>query len=173
MNDPTDAIIYGPSTSNKIERWWRELHERLEKFFKKQLTMLSRRRENDPHNALNRQLIAYVFIPVVQCECDFFVRYWNSHRIRVQDKLEIPAGIPNHICSFPGHYGGTNMGVSSYKDELREVAELSGVMDGDVFDFLEPRGRRECLQLLSNPERVESKDAIEAFKFLKRNIKFS
>lgn len=27
MNDPTDAIIYGPSTSNKIERWWRELHE--------------------------------------------------------------------------------------------------------------------------------------------------
>ena len=28
MDDPTDSIIYGPSTSNKIERWWRELHER-------------------------------------------------------------------------------------------------------------------------------------------------
>ena len=33
MDDPTDPIIYGPSTSNKIERWWRDLHERLEKFF--------------------------------------------------------------------------------------------------------------------------------------------
>ena len=33
MNDPTDSIIYGSSTSNKIERWWRELHERLKKFF--------------------------------------------------------------------------------------------------------------------------------------------
>ena len=172
MNDPTDAIIYGPSTSNKIERWWRELHERLEKFFKEQLTMLLRGREYDPHSALDRQLLAYVFIPVVQRECDIFVRYWNSHRIRVQDKLEIPAGVPDHIFSFLGHYGGTNMGVPLNKDELREVAELSGVMDGDVFDFIEPRVKRECLQLLSNPERVESKDAIEAFKFLKRNIKF-
>ena len=69
MNDPTDAIIYGPSTSNKIERWWRELHERLEKFFKEQLTMLLRGREYDPHSALDRQLLAYVFIPVVQLEC--------------------------------------------------------------------------------------------------------
>lgn len=87
----------------------------------------------------------------------------------MQDKLEIPAGVPDHIFSFPGHYGGTNMGVPLNKDELREVAELSGVMDGD---FIEPRVKRECLQLLSSPERVESKDAIEAFKFLKRNIKF-
>lgn len=69
MNDPTDAIIYGPSTSNEIERWWRELHECLEKFFKEQLTMLLRRREYDPHSALDRQLLAYVFIPVVQLEC--------------------------------------------------------------------------------------------------------
>ena len=33
MDDPTDSIIYGPSTSNKIERWWRELHERFFFFF--------------------------------------------------------------------------------------------------------------------------------------------
>ena len=84
----------------------------------------------------------------------------------------IPAGVPDHIFSFPGHYGGINMGVPLNKDELREVAEWSGVMDGDVFDFIEPRVKRECLQLLSNPERVESKDAIKALKFLKRNIKF-
>ena len=37
MDDPTDAVIYGPSTTNKIERWWCELHERLETFFKTQL----------------------------------------------------------------------------------------------------------------------------------------
>jgi len=90
----------------------------------------------------------------------------------VQDKLEIPAGVPDHIFSFQGHYGGTNMGIQLHKDELREVAELSGVMDGDMFNLIEPRVRRECLPLLSNLERVESKDAIKAFKFLKRNIKF-
>ena len=34
MEDVVDSIIYGPSTSNKIERWWRELHEWFEQYFK-------------------------------------------------------------------------------------------------------------------------------------------
>ena len=95
--------------------------------------MLLRGREYDSQSALDRQLLAYVLIPVVQHESDIFVRYWNSHGIRMQDKL-------------------------------RGVAKLSRVMDGDVFDFITPRVRRECLQLLSNPEKVESKDTSEAFK---------
>ena len=170
MDDPTDSIIYGPSTSNKIERWWRELHDRLEKFFKEQLIALLRGREYDPHVALRRRLLAYVFIPIVQRECDIFVKYWNCHRIRSQDKLEISAGVPDHIFSFPEQYWGTNMGIPLSNDQLREVAEVSGVMDEDVLDFIDPRVKRECLQLLPNPEKVESKNAIEAFRFLKRNI---
>ena len=82
MDDPTDSIIYGPSTSNKMERWWRDLHERLETFFKGQLTVLLRRREYDPLNSTDRQLLAHVFIPIVQRECDIFVKCWNSHRIK-------------------------------------------------------------------------------------------
>ena len=39
-----------------------------------------------------------------------------------------------------------------------------------MLDFIDPRMKRECLQLLPNPEKVESKNAIEAFRFLKRNI---
>ena len=146
--------------------------KRVEKFFKEQLTTLLRGREYDPHRALDRQLLAYVFIPVVQRDCDIFVRYWNSHRILGQDKLEIPAGVPDHMFSFPEQYGGTNLKIPLGKDELIEVAELSGVMDGDVFDFIEARVRIECQQLISNPERIESKDAVEAFRFLKRNINF-
>ena len=75
MGDPTDSVIYGPSTSNKIERWWRDLHERLEKFFMSQLSELLRGRENDPHNALDRQLLAYVYVLIIQRECDIFVEY--------------------------------------------------------------------------------------------------
>ena len=76
-----------PQQATRSSDGWRELHERLEKFFKEQLTVLLRGREYDPHSALDRQLLAYLFIPVVQRECDIFVRYWNSHRIRVQDKF--------------------------------------------------------------------------------------
>ena len=31
LDDPVDSVIYGPSTTNKIDRWWRDLHDRLEK----------------------------------------------------------------------------------------------------------------------------------------------
>ena len=97
MEDPADSIIHGPSTSNKIERWWRDLHERFEAFFKEQLTVLLRRREYDPLNSTDRQLLAYVFIPIVQRECDICVKYWNSHRIHGQDKVEISTGVPEHV----------------------------------------------------------------------------
>ena len=30
FENPVDSVVYGPSTTNKIERWWRDLHERLE-----------------------------------------------------------------------------------------------------------------------------------------------
>jgi mitochondrial fission protein ELM1 len=50
MDDPLYSIIYGPSTSNKIERWWRDLHERLERYFKEQSNTLLKGMEYDPHN---------------------------------------------------------------------------------------------------------------------------
>ena len=83
-----------------------------------------------------------------------------------QDKLETSAGVPDHIFSFPEQYGGTNIGIPLTNIQLREVAEGSGVMDEDVLDFIDPRVKRECLQFLPNPEKVESKNAIEAFRFL-------
>lgn len=30
LEDATKSVVYGPSTQNKIERWWRELVERME-----------------------------------------------------------------------------------------------------------------------------------------------
>ena len=40
LDDATDSVLYGPSTQNKIERWWRDLLERMERFFKDQLKLL-------------------------------------------------------------------------------------------------------------------------------------
>eukprot|EP00794_Sanderia_malayensis_P007664 gene7664-8500_t len=68
-DDGTKFVIYGPSTSNKIERWWKDLHERMEKFFKMQLNELLDRRDYDPHNMIDRKLLSFLFIPVIQREC--------------------------------------------------------------------------------------------------------
>lgn len=52
--DPAETVIYGPSTSNQIERWWKELHERLEKFYKQPLNWLKDQGYYDPHNEIHR-----------------------------------------------------------------------------------------------------------------------
>ena len=54
LDDVTETILYGPSTQNKIERWWRELHERMEKFFKQQLKELVEIGEYDSSDEIDR-----------------------------------------------------------------------------------------------------------------------
>lgn len=169
MDDAVDSIIYGPSTSNKIERWWRDLHERFEQYFKEQLAYLLQRRYYDPHNMLDRQLLAYVFIPVVQRECDIFVSNWNTHRIREQKNLLLPTGVPNHMFSFPENYGGTQSGIPVSREQLREVAEISGLLD-PVPQDVELGIREECERLLPNPNGLESNKVKEAYVFLKENL---
>lgn len=38
----------------QIERWWKELHERLEKYFKEKLIWLKNEHHYNPHNATDR-----------------------------------------------------------------------------------------------------------------------
>ena len=45
-------------------------------------------------------MLAFVYIPVVQKECDIFVENWNSHRIREQKDLNLPTGILDHVFFF-------------------------------------------------------------------------
>ena len=40
IDDPADTVIYGPSTENRIERFWKKLYERMEQYFKDQLKRL-------------------------------------------------------------------------------------------------------------------------------------
>ena len=34
VDEASETVIFGPSTANQIERWWKELHKKLEKFYK-------------------------------------------------------------------------------------------------------------------------------------------
>ena len=36
LENLTDAVLYGPSSQHKIERWWQDFQERIEKFLKDQ-----------------------------------------------------------------------------------------------------------------------------------------
>ena len=54
LEDATESILYGPSTQNKIERWWRELLERMENLFKAQLSTLAEDGHYDPSDETDR-----------------------------------------------------------------------------------------------------------------------
>lgn len=60
---------------------------------------------------MDRHLLAFVFIPVIQKEMDIFREMiWNSHRVRAQKEAQMPKGIPNHLYSFPETYGAQECG---------------------------------------------------------------
>ena len=54
LDDPTACVLHGPSTQNKIERWWRELHQRMEKYFKCQLRSFVEGGHYDPGDQTER-----------------------------------------------------------------------------------------------------------------------
>ena len=93
---------------------------------------------------LYRNLLAYVYIPVLQKELDTFrVSVWNNHRIRKERDKDLPTGVPDHIYHFPDQYGGERCGLALTDEQLQEVAELSGVLDG-TNDYLNEAFRNEC-----------------------------
>ena len=169
-DDATETVIYGPSTSNKIERWWRDLHERMEKFFKHQLCDLLESHDYNPHNPLDRCLLSYIFLPVIQNECSIFVDLWNTHRIRKQKGLKLSTGVPNHMYDFPHKYGGQQHGILVTQENLQEVAELSGIMEASK--SLLDEEIKHCFEIiLPNPVAIESNKVAQAFRFVKQSLK--
>ena len=95
--------------------------------------------------------VIYVYIPIVQRECNTFVDYWNSHRIRAQEKLEIPTGIPNHMFSFPENYGATNKGICLSEEDINEVADVSGVIATRMHALKKSQGNNRAIYTTGGP----------------------
>lgn len=171
FENPSDSVIYGPSPTNKIERWWRDLHHRLEKYFKEQLKHLLDTNAYDPENIEDRKMLAYIYIPVIQRECDKFVSLWNSHRIRSQKGLELPCGVPDHMFNFPEKYGGAKDGYPVSTELLEELAEFSSVLQAPC-DFLDENQREQFELVVRNVDQIESCDAKDAYLLLKSRTFF-
>ena len=66
----------------------------------------------DPDDEMDRHMLAFVFIPVIQKEMDIFREtIWNSHRVRSQKEANTAKGIPNHLYAFPESYGAQECGM--------------------------------------------------------------
>ena len=124
----------------------------------------------DPKNTGDREMLAYILIPVIQREIDVFKDVvWNTHRIRHQKDTELPSGIPNHIFSFPEEYGIQNCGMIVTENRLREAAECSGVLDVED-DFLSSETREQFDLVFPTPNNLKNEEWIDTYRQLKQNI---
>ena len=165
---PEDIVEYGSSTSNRIEHWWREFHERLGNFFKFQLQQLLEQGLYDREDENDRKILAYVFIPIVQREIDLFVELWNNSRTRFQRNTLMPDGIPNVIYDSPEEYNLEEKCGHLSREELAEAAEASGVLHVSD-DYVDEAFRAECARHLPGVESVQAKGSARKCREL-RNI---
>ena len=74
------------------------------------------------------------------------------------------------MLDFPEQYGGENIGIPLAQDQLQDVAEISGVMDADMFGYMNENIARQCSQYLPSVGTVTCKDAIDAYRFVKSKV---
>ena len=146
--------MLGPSTSNKIERFWKDLHESLERRFKELLAGLLSSGMYDPHNAADRDILAAVFIPVVQKCLDTYAAEYNNHRIKAQKDLLLPTGIPEVMWTCPEEYGATECGVPLSEADFDFLRTESGMNNVSTELVLMEEVRRALSAFSNAPEPV-------------------
>ena len=115
--------------------------------------------------------MAFVFNPVIQRECEIFMRLWNTHRIRQQKVFALPTGIPNHMyLKLPRKLQCNQQGFSLKREDICEVAELSGVLEASV-DYLDVEVREDLESIICNSSETESENVAHAFECLKTTLK--
>lgn len=109
-------------------------------------------------------------MPVIQKELDIFREtVQNTHRVRKQKNKELPTGVPEHIYTCPNQYGAEKCGHVITEEQLREVAEFSGVLD-NTDDFLDDTFRQECQRHILDTDDIKPAQASNAYWFLRDNF---
>ena len=147
LEDLSESVMFGKSAANQIERWWRELHDCFEKYFKEQLMHILQQGHYDPQKEIYRSIIAFVYIPALEREMHFFVTNCNNHQIRFQKDTILPDGAPEHIYSFPEKYSFEKCGLSISEEQLQQLVELSRVQRISN-EYLENDFKNRCAELV-------------------------
>lgn len=168
-------VMHGTSTQNKIERWWRELHHRMEVFFKQQLSSLIDQGIYDSSCELDRNILAYVYIPIIQKELDIFKNVvWNHSRGRTQKGKALPTGIPEVMFEHPEGCNppGEDYGCFIPPEAFTEISQMPRIAEflNNSFDFMDPEVRLLCERLIPNPSLHKSHEADMVYSNLRAEV---
>ncbi|CAL9699776.1 unnamed protein product [Knipowitschia caucasica] len=98
------SFIWGRSTANqRIESWWGILRKECVEFWLEHFHRL--KNEGDfVGDFLDKNLILFCFLGLIQDELDFTKESWNSHVIRPSRNDNVPHGRPNAMYFIPELY---------------------------------------------------------------------
>ncbi|XP_061096945.1 uncharacterized protein LOC133127793 [Conger conger] len=100
-----NSCIYGRSTGNqRIESWWGILRKQSVQFW---MNMFKAHQDNGHFSGdfLDKSLIQFCFLNLVQKEVDEVVRTWNTHKIRPRPGQYVHGGRPVIMYTVPQVYG--------------------------------------------------------------------
>ncbi|KAK2810384.1 hypothetical protein Q5P01_000407 [Channa striata] len=139
-DDPLDSYLEGASTANqRIEYWWGFLRRQCVQFW---LALLGNLRENGLFDGglLDKSLLQFCCLGLIQNELDETAQVWNAHHIRPSKNLNVPSGRPNVMYSLPELYRTRDF-LSPVEDEHVQLCKsecvfrLSVPCDPDVYEL--------------------------------------
>ncbi|XP_043976973.1 uncharacterized protein LOC122833467 [Gambusia affinis] len=103
-NDLLESYLEGASTANqRIEYWWRFLRTECMEFW---LSLFADIRDNGFFDGefLDKSILQFCCMGLIQDELDDTAQVWNTHRIRPTKNLQVPSGRPNVMYALPELY---------------------------------------------------------------------
>ncbi|VDI06261.1 Hypothetical predicted protein [Mytilus galloprovincialis] len=95
------SFLKGVSTANqRIEAWWSVLRKQNSQFW---INFFGIMRDSGDFSGdfLDKNLIQFCFMNIIQRELNQVVKVWNAHRIRGTKNMNSPNGRPNIMFSLP------------------------------------------------------------------------
>ncbi|XP_031333807.1 uncharacterized protein LOC116176151 [Photinus pyralis] len=139
-NSRLPPFLYGSShTNQRIESWWSILRKHNSQFW---INLFSELRNDGLFNGtfLDKSIVQYCFMDLIQNELNTIVLEWNSHYIRKNKNGTCPPGRPDLLYNFPEVYNCENyiteinsLHVQNCEDEC--IFLNSPCADEDVFNL--------------------------------------
>ncbi|XP_071956877.1 uncharacterized protein [Antedon mediterranea] len=140
LSKENSSFIRGTSQHNqRIESWWSILRKHCAQFWMNVFKQLKNDGRFDGGH-IDKSLIQFCFMKLIQKELDIIVNEWNAHRIAKSRNCHGPFGRPEMMYTMPHLYGGEEFIVGVEADEI-DVCGTECTFkcripcDKDVFDL--------------------------------------
>ncbi|KAL3977653.1 SLAM family member 8 [Sarotherodon galilaeus] len=139
-NDTLESYLEGASTANqRIEYWWRFLRSQCLEFW---LSLFADIRDNGYFDGgfLDKNLLQFCCMGLIQDELDDTAQVWNAHSIRPSTNINIPSGRPNVMYTLPELYGTRDFLCPTEEEHVEMcktecVFRLTKPCDPDVYEL--------------------------------------